>query len=96
MDTDRLLAIGALGIHLLFDTPMIVDAFRQDADELQRELAGRMQEVHFAIDSLVAIADTREARRVVSELAPPVRHLLVLVYFEMIDGHLKQQAPALH
>ncbi len=96
MDTDRLLDIGAQGIHLLFDTETILDAFRQDADRLRESLAGRMQEVHFAIDSLIAMPDAAQARLIVAELEPAVRHVLVLLYFELLDGRLKQQERMLH
>ena len=50
LDTDRLLDVGERGIHLLFDAETIHDAFEQDAERLRLELAGRVAEVHFAIE----------------------------------------------
>jgi hypothetical protein len=95
MDTQRLLEIGAQGIHLLFDHTTILEAFQQDADRLRKELDGRLEEVHFAIDQLVQLEDAEEGRRFIAELSPSVRYVLVLLYFELIDGRLRH-SPTLH
>ena len=93
LDTDRLLEIGERGIHLLFDAATIHDAFEQDAERLRFELAGRVAEVHGAIEQVVRLASLDDARRFVAELAPAVRHVLVLLYFELLDGRLRERAP---
>jgi hypothetical protein len=92
MDTERLLEIGSRGIHLLFDTETIVCAFQQDADRLRGELDGRFDEVHFAIDGLVKIDEASEARDFIDDLPDSVRHVLVLLYFELLDGKLREAA----
>ncbi len=92
MDTERLLEIGSRGIHLLFDTDMIVTAFAQDADRLRGELEGRFDEVHFAIDGLVKIGDPDEGRDFVQSLPESVRHVLILLYFELLDGRMREAA----
>jgi hypothetical protein len=93
LDTERLLEIGERGIHLLFDADTIHTAFEQDAERLRLELAGRVEEVHFAIERVVQLGSLEEARRFVAELAPAVRHVLVLLYFELLDGRLREHAP---
>lgn len=95
MNTERLLDIGAQGIHLLFDHATILEAFQQDATRLREELDGRLEEVHFAIDQLVQLVDAEEGRRFIADLTPSVRYVLVLLYFELIDGRLSQ-SPTLH
>ena len=92
MDPERLLEIGSRGIHLLFDTETIVCAFQQDADLLRGELDGRFDEVHFAIDGLVTIPTAQEARTFIDGLPTSVRHVLVLLYFELLDGKLRESA----
>ncbi len=92
MDTERLLDIGARGIHLLFDTETIVRAFQQDADLLRDELDGRFDEVHFAIDGLVRIPNAELARDFIEDLPVSVRYVLVLLYFELLDGRLRDAA----
>lgn len=93
MDTDRLLEIGERGIHLLFDADTIHTAFEQDAEQLRVELAGRVAEVHFAIEYVVRMPSLEEARRFISDLTPAVRHVLVLLYFELLDGRVRSHAP---
>ena len=95
MDTEHLLEVGARGIHLLFDAREIHEAFGQDADALRGDLDGRLEEVHFAIDTLTAIEDPAEARAFIAGLAKSVRHVLVLLYFELLDGRLRRD-PVLH
>jgi len=93
LDTERLLEIGERGIHLLFDAETIHDAFDQDAERLRLELAGRVAEVHFAIEHVVRLPSLEDARAFIADLAPAVRHVLVLLYFELLDGHLRSHAP---
>jgi hypothetical protein len=93
LDTDRLLEIGERGIHLLFDADTIHDAFEQDAERLRLELAGRVDEVHGAIEQVVRLHSLDEARSFIADLTPAVRHVLVLLYFELLDGRLRERAP---
>ena len=93
LDTERLLEIGERGIHLLFDAETIHDAFEQDAERLRLELAGRVAEVHGAIEQVVRLESLDQARDFIAELAPAVRHVLVLLYFELLDGRVRNHAP---
>ncbi len=96
MNTQMLLELGARGIHLLFDTDAIQLAFAQDADRLRSGLVDRHAEVQFAIDALVQVDDLGEGRRLIAGLAEDVRHVLVLLYFDLLDGHLRSQEHAPH
>ena len=91
MDTEGLLEIGERGIHLLFDTGTINEAFRQDADRLRDDLADRFQEVHFAIEALTKLTDADEGRRFIDGLNTSIRYVLVLLYFELLDGRLRRK-----
>jgi hypothetical protein len=92
VDTEKLLDVGVQGIHLLFDRQMISEAFDQDADCLREQIEGRVEEVHGAIQRLVSLETPEEGQRFVACLAPSVRHVLVLLYFELLDGRLRQDA----
>ncbi len=92
MDTEKLLEIGARGIHLLFETGEIEAAFEQDADALRDELAGRSAEVHRAIDTLMRLDDVSQGRRFIDHLDDEIRHVLVLIYFDLLDSHVRRAA----
>ena len=89
VDTDRVLDAGERGLHLLFEIHEITEAFEQDADVLRCALVGREHEIRFAVEHLESLPDVDEARRYVNSLVAPVRHILVLLYFEMLDGRIR-------
>ncbi len=90
MDTEGVLDIGTRGIHLLFDTGVIVEAFGQDAAHLRDAVAGRLEEIQFAVEHLAMLPNAWEGRRFIELLPPEVRHILVLLYFELLDGKVRQ------
>jgi hypothetical protein len=95
MNTDLLMEAGERGIHLLFETETITEAYRQDADRLRDALADRLEEIHFVIRHLIKLRDANTAREYIAGLAPALRHILVLLYFELLDTRLRQR-PILH
>ncbi len=95
MNSEKLLEIGERGIHLLFDRQMISEAFDQDAELLRDDIAGRLEEIQEAIQALVEFETPEQGQRFVACLAPSVRHVLVLLYFELLDGRLRKN-PTLH
>jgi hypothetical protein len=95
MDTDRLMETGERGIHLLFDTETIAEAYRQDADRLRDALAGRLEEIHFVVRNVLKLRDANAAREYIASLAPALRHILVLLYFEVLESRLRKH-PTLH
>lgn len=95
MDTDMLMEAGERGIHLLFETETITEAFRQDADRLREALTDRTEEIHFVVRHLVGLRDANRAREYIAGLAPAIRHILVLLYFELLDSRLRHR-PTLH
>jgi hypothetical protein len=89
MDTNRLLDAGERGTHLLFDRNEIEEAFSEAAEDLQGIVGARMEEIHAAVESVVSIPDLGAARRFVASLPPEVRHVLVLLYFELLDSRMR-------
>ena len=95
MDTDLLMETGARGIHLLFETETIAEAYRQDADHLRDALAGREDEIQFVISHVIKLRDANAARDYIGGLAPALRYMLVLLYFDLLDSRLRRH-PTLH
>jgi hypothetical protein len=95
MNTDLLMEAGERGIHLLFETETIAEAYRQDADSLRHALAGRFEEIQFVIRHVLKLGDANAARAYIAGLAPALQHILVLLYFELLDSRLRQE-PTLH
>ncbi|MDJ0787728.1 MAG: hypothetical protein QNK05_13040 [Myxococcota bacterium] len=94
MDPERVLDVGERGIHLLFETRMITEAFGQDADRLRAAVDGRLPELQAALRRLSEL-DPLDARSFVAELEAPLRHILILLYFDLLDGRLRKK-PVLH
>jgi hypothetical protein len=88
MDTERVLAESERGIHLLFDNPTIVSAYAQDPDRLERALLTEGYDLQAVVDDLLRQPTAVEGRCFIEGLSPDLRHILVLVYFELLDGRL--------
>ena len=93
MDTNRLLDAGERGTHLLFDRGQIEEAFAEETGDLQQIVGARLDEIHAAVENVVSIPDLVSARRFVSSLPRDVRHVLVLLYFELLDSRVRTRLP---
>ena len=89
MKPQQFLEVGERGIHLLFDTDMIEAAFGQDGPTLRKIVEGRLDEVHHAVQGLLELGDPEAGRRYVAALSPEVRHVVVLLYFELLDDRVR-------
>ncbi len=89
MTPRQFLEMGERGIHLLFEIPMIEDAFGQDAPTLRRILTTRLSEVHSAVERLLALDSPEVGRSFVAALPRDIRHVLVLLYFELLDDRIR-------
>jgi len=91
MDTERLLAAGERGSHLLFDTATIAEAYSQDARELEAVVRADGPAVERAIHGLLAQPSCTAARAFVESLPRAPQYVLVLLYFELLDGRLRKR-----
>lgn len=96
MDAERILAIGEQGIHLLFDRAAIAAAFEADADLLRQVVALRRPELQATLAEILALERTEQARALIAELPPELRHVLVLLYFEILERRIAHRRPLLH
>jgi hypothetical protein len=59
---------------------------------LREEIAGRHGEVQQAIAALMELDDVDEGRALVDSLDDAIRHVLVLIYFDLLDSHARRFA----
>jgi hypothetical protein len=90
MDAEGILQAGERGIHLLFDTDTIAEAFDQDGEMLQEVCRRRRLEIESVLVQLMALPTARDARTFIQSLPRQLQHVLVLLYFELLDGRLRR------
>jgi len=96
MDTQRLLESGARGLHLLFDTQTIAQAFEQRAEDLRDVVDRDLDTIQSAVEQLLELPDAQAGRRFIAGLPRAVQYVIVLLYFELLDGSLRSRSPTLH
>ncbi len=91
MQAQRLLDCGERGIHLLFDTRLIAEAFEQDAKCLRRIVDEHLEEIQSAVQHVLELPSPDAAREFISCLPRTLQHVLVLLYFELLDDRLRKR-----
>ncbi len=96
MNTQQLLESSALGLHLLFDREQIAEAFEQDGSTLRLTVEAQLDAIQDAVKDLLDLPDARAGRQFIAGLPRPVQHVLVLLYFELLDGLVRRRNLTLH
>jgi hypothetical protein len=96
MDTERLLEIGARGMHLLFDESVISEAFEQRAEMMRGIVDTEIEAIQGAVESLLALPNAEAGRAFIAGLPRRVQYVIVLLYFELLDGSLRRGTLTLH
>jgi hypothetical protein len=96
MNSEWIFQSGTQGVHVLFDTDMIQRAFSQDVDHLLDIVEERLDEVHEMVQHLLEQPTVHCGRDFISSLPSEMRHVMVLLYFEVIEGRLRKQENLLH
>ncbi len=96
MNSEWIFSTGTRGIHVLFDTSTIAEAFSQDIDHLLGIVEERLDEVHEMVQDLLEQPTAHRGRKFIEDLPTEMRHVMVLLYFEVIEGRLRKQTPPLH
>jgi hypothetical protein len=91
VDTQQLLESGEKGVHLLFDTGTIAEAFAQDARQLEAVVRADAEGVERSIRGLLAQPSCAAGRTFVESLPREHQYVLVLLYFELLDGRLRRK-----
>ena len=96
MDTQRLLETGARGLHLLFDREVISEAFEQKAEDLRAVVDRELDEIQHVVQQLLDLPDAGAGRDFIARLPRALQHVIVLLYFELLDGRLRRGPVTLH
>ena len=91
MDPEQVLSVGERGIHVLFENPTITAAFGQDADNLRRAVSARPARIQRMVKEILALPDAGAARDYISALPRAYQYVLVLLYFELLDGRMRRK-----
>jgi hypothetical protein len=96
LDTERILRAGEQGIHLLFEPATIGAAFAEDPERLHAIVVRRRAELHGVLGELLALDHAEQARRFIEALPRELRHVLVMLYFEVLERRLLRRGRVLH
>jgi hypothetical protein len=91
MNTERLLDFSERGIHLLFETSTITEAFCQDAKQLRRVVDAHLDEIQVAVKHVLELGSAVAGREFIASLERELQHVLVLLYFELLDDRLRRR-----
>ena len=91
---DQIMRLGTRGTHLLFSATTIRDAFdRQQSFEHFNldEVADQLQPI---ISDLLEIDDLEDRKDFIEALDPPMRDMLVHLYFGFLERYLAEENPS--
>ena len=96
MDAERILRAGEQGIHLLFDEATIGAALAQDPERLREIVASRRPVLRAVLEELLALDHAEQARRFIEVPPRELRHVLVVLSFELLGHRLRRRGQLLH
>ncbi len=96
LNTEFLITEALKGNHLLFPNELITEAFSRNATALQAALEGRREEIGQTVSALLALETLEQGRDFVSSLSRDIQHILILLYFQLVDGVLQRRKPTRH
>ena len=96
LNTEFLIAEALKGNHLLFPNALIAEAFSRSATVLEASLEDRREEIGRTVSALLTLETVEEGREFVSGLSRDIQHILILLYFQLVDGVLRKRKPTIH
>jgi hypothetical protein len=93
---ESIFLLGERGLHLLFDAATIEAAFGEDPGLLRQAVVARRDELEAVLGEIVGIDDATAAKTLIAALPPELRHLLVHLYFEILESRLRRRGASLH
>jgi hypothetical protein len=96
LNTEFLIAEALKGNHLLFPKERIVEAFSRNLPALQAALEARREEIGRTVSALLSLGSLEQGREFVSSLSRDVQHILILLYFQLLEGVLQRRKPTIH
>ena len=96
MNGDGVFELGERGYHLLFDHATITAALGTDPDSLREVVVAHRDELEAVLGEILGIADAGTARALIEALPEGLRHVLVHLYFEILEGRMRRDGAAAH
>lgn len=87
---------GLKGNHILFDNEQIRRAFSKGDLELTSLGVERVHEVRGALHEIFELGNTEERRDYISRLPDEIQHILVFLYFQILEKNILAQKTKLH
>jgi hypothetical protein len=85
---DYVIAQGLQGNHILFDNETIRRAFAKGNGELASLGVERVREVREALRDIFSIPGTEDKRDYIQHLPEEVKHILVFLYFQILEKNI--------
>jgi hypothetical protein len=87
---------GLKGHHVLFDNEQIRRAFAKGDMELTSLGVDRVREVRGALREIFELGNTEERRDYIAGLPEEIQHILVFLYFQILEKNILAQKNKLH
>ena len=85
---DYVIAQGLRGNHILFDNETIRRAFEKGSGELTSLGVERVREVREALRDIFSTPGTEDKRDYIQQLPEEVKHILVFLYFQILEKNI--------
>jgi len=93
---DSIFLLGERGFHLLFDAATISAAFDEDPGVVRAAVIAHRSELEAVLGEILGIDDAIAARTLIATLPSELRHVLVHLYFEILESRLRRRGASVH
>lgn len=93
---DGIFLLGERGFHLLFDAATIAAAFDEDPGAVRAAVVAHRGELEAVLGEILGIDDAIAARSLIATLPSELRHVLVHLYFEILESRLRRRGASVH
>jgi len=93
---DSVFLLGERGFHLLFDAATISAAFDEDPGAVRAAVVAHRRELEGVLGEILGIDDALAARTLIATLPSELRHVLVHLYFEILESRLRRRGASVH
>jgi hypothetical protein len=84
------------GNHLLFSNEIISEAFLRNVGALHNLFESRRDEINEIVRTLLSQPSLDQGRNYILSLPRDDQHILILLYFQLVENVLLRRKPTLH
>jgi hypothetical protein len=93
---ESIFQLGERGFHLLFDAATISTALGEDPGALRAAVVAHRRELESVLAEILALDDARSAHCLIAALPPELRHVIVHLYFEILEARVQRRGGVRH